>query len=597
MKGTVVSTWLETCRRLSSEEIVNEALTHYNLSENHIFNPFEDVDDQVALGMIDRIGGKIGKSHKEMWDTIGQGNIETFSASYPGFFRHESAYHFLKSMNDLHVIVMRRFKGAKPPILDMYPKNAHQAEFVYRSKRGMGDYLGGLIKGVGKYFNERIDTEVIDSKEGEIHLLLTFEKQISYHKKFALNEILSFGFLNNSVLKSTVVSTILLAITSAIVTRDVLSTVIITVISAVVALGATAITNAPKKFLEEEIDKLSDHQFAEHITLHSGDENEVFMNKIGQFKEVIQRDFIGFNAVVDEMHTFNSALSKIAGTMQATSNDITHVLDEVAVAATGQASDTEQAVVILNESVGSITELSNQSQTNKVQIESAMQGIENSFKNVQNTSTQINQVLQHFSDIRDNSYELKSNADSITEIVSIVSKIAKQINLLALNASIEAARAGEAGKGFAVVAEEVRKLSEETNHAVEEINGSLTTFVGSVGEVSEGIDTQYTILKEENTSLLEAVEITRESNKNLQSVSELMIQTSQNLNDEAEHISSLFDTMQNLAAVAEENSASTQEASSNVAIYVEQIHELSGQIQVFDAMIETFRDDLKVYKV
>jgi methyl-accepting chemotaxis protein len=133
--------------------------------------------------------------------------------------------------------------------------------------------------------------------------------------------------------------------------------------------------------------------------------------------------------------------------------------------------------------------------------------------------------------------KLGTSSQEIGNVVKVITSIAEQTNLLALNATIEAARAGEAGKGFAVVANEVKELAQETARAtediarrVEAIQADTTGAVDAIEQISTIIgsinDYQLTIA----SAVEEQTATTNEMSRNVADASDGAGQIATNIN-------------------------------------------------------------------
>ncbi len=138
---------------------------------------------------------------------------------------------------------------------------------------------------------------------------------------------------------------------------------------------------------------------------------------------------------------------------------------------------------------------------------------------------------------------LVDSVGKIGEFVGVITSIADQTNLLALNAAIEAARAGEAGRGFAVVAESVRKLAEESGRAASNVKGLIETLQNGAEETM--------------TSSVESSELVTETVKQAD-------EAKSELGSAMAQIDKANDRIQNIAAVAEEQAASSREIATGI---------------------------------
>lgn len=218
-------------------------------------------------------------------------------------------------------------------------------------------------------------------------------------------------------------------------------------------------------------------------------------------------------AVSDELVNTVSHLSDVSE-ITATNNRV--ISDKAGCAAEGSG-NTLNRLNEVDESMRSITD-------NIEQLAAETGEISDLARNMRDLNEQnadgMNKALAGFEKITAGTDESKSiisdletKSQEIRQIIDVINEISEQTNLLSLNASIESARAGEAGRGFAVVADEIRKLSEQTDAALEEIREIIDAVVDNTGRAVVAMEENAELVKEGRRIIIEAQEASNGASK------------------------------------------------------------------------------------
>ena len=165
--------------------------------------------------------------------------------------------------------------------------------------------------------------------------------------------------------------------------------------------------------------------------------------------------------------------------------------------------------------------------------------------------------------------ELSLLSQNIESILSVITSIADQTNLLALNAAIEAARAGESGRGFAVVADEVRSLASRTQHSTQEIRQMIDQLQSGVKQAQSRMQFSRDTASKTAQDAIAANGMLERIREAINRINEMNLQ---------------------IAAAAEQQSATTEEINRNTTTIRDISVEVSGsaeqQANQCSAMVE-----------
>lgn len=261
----------------------------------------------------------------------------------------------------------------------------------------------------------------------------------------------------------------------------------------------------------------------------------------------------GRDELVQMARSFNTLMEAAGGVvgqvgqanvkLMTASEDLSQITSGAQRDAERQESETISLAAAMNQMVATVQEVARSASlaadsTKQTEAEAA-QG----RRMVEQTMQEIEDLTGDLSQARSVVEKLAKDSHDIGTVLDVINGVAEQTNLLALNAAIEAARAGEHGRGFAVVADEVRSLAQRTQRSTQEI---------------------HAIIERLQSGATTAVERMARNAEKAQSTMDQAARAGESLGAITAAVSTINDMNLQIAAAAEEQTATAEEINRSV---------------------------------
>ncbi len=259
-------------------------------------------------------------------------------------------------------------------------------------------------------------------------------------------------------------------------------------------------------------------------------------DELGQLQGSIQRMTV-------ELRQLISGIGEGVTQIASAAEELSAVTEQTSAGVNSQKVETDQVATAMHEMTATVQEVARNAEEASEAAVAADQQAREGDKVVNEAIAQIERLATEVGHSTEAMAELKRESDKIGSVLDVIKSVAQQTNLLALNAAIEAARAGEAGRGFAVVADEVRSLAQRTQKSTEEIEELISGLQNGTRQVA-------TIMDNSRELTVSSVELTRRAGTSLESITRT--------------VSAIQSMNQQIAAAAEEQSATAEEINRSV---------------------------------
>ncbi|WXR60851.1 methyl-accepting chemotaxis protein [Peptostreptococcaceae bacterium AGR-M142] len=356
------------------------------------------------------------------------------------------------------------------------------------------------------------------------------------------------------------------------------------------------ITNPIKKIVALMKDG-EDGDLTVKSNIKTNDEIEILSCSFDKMMEKIKIVFMDFNNSVKIMDKTSKSLEKSMNHTNTSISDVSKTIEDIANGATSQASNIQNASILLSNFSEKLDDLNDKSHMMKEdskiainineQTKSTITDLKNTNKENDNSTKEVEKSI----------LSLNDKSKDISVIIETITSISQQTNLLALNASIEAARAGEAGKGFAVVAEEIRKLAEGSSGAASKISDIIKNIqlessksVDIMVNMKNSNEKQNSVVNDVNKSFIDILDIINKMGESLEDMTLFIDKLNSDKNE-------ILDSMENILSVSQNTAASTQEVTASIEEQTSLINEMHNKTIELSDKFKVLSEEISVYKI
>ena len=307
------------------------------------------------------------------------------------------------------------------------------------------------------------------------------------------------------------------------------ATVMALLLSVLAAWIITRQITTPLQETLEVVERVAAGDLSRNLNVNRKDE-------LGRLQSTIQRMTVSLRELVGGIR---DGVTQIASAAE----ELSAVTEQTSAGVNNQKVETDQVATAMHEMTATVQEVARNAEEASEAAVAADQQAREGERVVNEAIAQIERLASAVGNSSEAMGALKQESEKIGSVLDVIKSVAQQTNLLALTAASEAARAGEAGRGFAVVADEVRSLAQRTQESTEEIEALIVSLQSGTQQAASVMDSS----RELSAS---SVDLTRRAGGSLENITKT--------------VSAIQSMNQQIAAAAEQQSATAEEINRSI---------------------------------